>query len=45
MATVCLGAFLISWDMHHALLFLWGYMVLIGGSVAVQGALILKDLK
>jgi hypothetical protein len=41
---------LIAWDVHRDLLFLWGYilgikMVLSGGAVAIQGALMLRDLR
>jgi hypothetical protein len=48
LAAVCVGIFLIAWDVHRDLLFLWGYivgikMVLVGGSVAVQGALMLRE--
>jgi hypothetical protein len=50
LAVVCLGTVLITWDIHRGLLFLWGYilglkMVLVGGAVAIQGALVLKDLR
>jgi hypothetical protein len=44
------GIVLIAWDVHRDLLFMWGYivglkMVLIGGAVAIQGALMLRDLR
>ena len=50
LAAVCVGTVLIAWDVHRDLLFLWGYilglkMVLVGGAVAIQGALMLKDLR
>jgi hypothetical protein len=49
-AAVCVGIVLIAWDVHRDLLFMWGYivgvkMVLIGGAAAVQGALMLRDLR
>jgi hypothetical protein len=50
LVAVCAGVVLIAWDVHRNLLFMWGYilgikMVLIGGVVAVQGALALRDLR
>jgi hypothetical protein len=50
LAAVCVGTVLIAWDVHRDLLFLWGYilglkMVLAGGAMAIQGALMLKDLR
>jgi hypothetical protein len=50
LAAVCVGTVLIAWDIHRDLLFLWGYilglkMVLAGGAMAIQGALMLKDLR
>lgn len=49
-AALCVGIVLIAWDVHHDLLFLWGYivgikLVLIGGTLAIQGALMLRDLR
>ena len=49
-AAACVGLVLIAWDIHRDLLFMWGYilgvkMVLIGGAVAIQGALMLRDLR
>lgn len=49
LAAVCVGSVLIAWDVHRDLLFIWGYivgikLVLIGGTLAVQGALMLRDL-
>ncbi len=50
LAAVCVGIVLIAWDVHRDLLFLWGYivgvkMVLAGGTLAIQGALMLRDLR
>lgn len=50
LAALCVGIVLIAWDVHRDLLFMWGYilglkMVLIGGAVAIQGALMLRDLR
>ena len=50
LAAVCVGTALIAWDVHRDLLFIWGYivgikLVLIGGTLAVQGALMLRDLR
>jgi hypothetical protein len=50
LAVVCVGIFLIAWDFHRDLLFMWGYilgikMVVVGGAVAIQGALMLRDLR
>ena len=50
LAAICVGIVLIAWDVHRDLLFMWGYilgvkMVLIGGAVAIQGALMLRDLR
>jgi hypothetical protein len=50
LAAVCAGSVLIAWDFHRDLLFMWGYilglkMVLIGGAVAIQGTLMLRDLR
>jgi hypothetical protein len=50
LAAVCAGIVLIAGDVHRDLLFMWGYilgvkMVLIGGAVAIQGALMLRDLR
>jgi hypothetical protein len=50
LAAVCVGSLLIAWDIHRDLLFMWGYivgikMVLIGGSLATQGILMLRDLR
>jgi hypothetical protein len=50
LAALCLGIILIAWDVHQDLLFLWGYivgikMVLVGGALATQGALMLRDLR
>ena len=50
LAAVCAGSVLIAWDFHRDLLFMWGYilgvkMVLAGGAVAIQGALMLRDLR
>jgi hypothetical protein len=50
LAAVCAGIVLIVWDVHRDLLFMWGYilgikMVLSGGAVAIQGALMLRDLR
>jgi hypothetical protein len=47
---LCVGIGLIAWDVHRDLLFMWGYilgikLVLVGGSAAVQGALMLRDLR
>jgi hypothetical protein len=48
LAAVCIGIVLIAWDVHRDLLFIWGYilgikMVLVGGAVAIQGVLMLRD--
>lgn len=50
LAAICVGIVLIAWDVHRDPLFMWGYilgvkMVLIGGAVAIQGALMLRDLR
>jgi hypothetical protein len=50
LAAVCIGSALIAWDFHRDLLFIWGYilglkLVLIGGALAIQGALMLRDLR
>jgi hypothetical protein len=50
LAAVCVGSALIAWDVHRDLLFLWGYilgvkMVLVGGALAIQGGLMLRDLR
>jgi len=50
LAAVCVGIVLIAWDVHRDLLFLCGYivgikMVLVGGALAFQGALMLRDLR
>jgi hypothetical protein len=50
LASVCVGTALIGWDFHRDLLLIWGYvlgikMVLVGGAVAAQGALMLRDLR
>jgi hypothetical protein len=50
LAAVSVGVLLIAWDVHRDLLFIWGYivgikMVLVGGALAVQGALMLRDLR
>jgi hypothetical protein len=50
LAALSVGTGLIAWDVHRDLLFMWGYilgikLVLIGGSLAVQGALMLRELR
>ena len=50
LAAMCVGIALIAWDVHRDLLFIWGYivgvkMVLIGGTLATQGVLMLRDLR
>jgi hypothetical protein len=50
LAVMCVGSALIAWDVHRDLLFIWGYivgvkMVLVGGSLATQGVLMLRDLR
>jgi hypothetical protein len=50
LTVMCVGSALIAWDVHRDLLFIWGYivgikMVLIGGTLATQGALMLRDLR
>jgi hypothetical protein len=50
LAAACVGSILIGWDFHRDLLFLWGYIlgikiVLAGGAMAIQGALMLRDLR
>lgn len=50
LASLFVGTALIAWDFHRDLLFMWGYvlgikMVLVGGAVATQGALMLRDTR
>jgi hypothetical protein len=50
LAAVSVGIALIAWDVHRDLLFMWGYilgvkLVLVGGALAIQGSLMLRDLR